>query len=98
MIRTTHCRRCGQVLDAFVEFVPGLPLGISQRAVESRLENASCGTPRNAPVAAEDAPRPEPTTEAKPSPDGSVRGGSRCLPSGIGDARQGEPCVTAQRP
>ena len=40
MIRTTRCRRCGQVLDAFVEFVPGLPLGISQQAVESRLENA----------------------------------------------------------
>ena len=40
MIRTTHCRRCGQVLDAFVEFVPGLPLGISHQAVESRLENA----------------------------------------------------------
>lgn len=40
MIRTTRCRRCGQVLDAFVESVPGLPMALSQQAVESRLESA----------------------------------------------------------
>jgi hypothetical protein len=38
MIRTTRCRLCGQVVDAFVEFVPGLPLGLSQQAADNRIE------------------------------------------------------------
>jgi len=66
MIRTTHCRRCGQVLDAFVEFVPGLPLGISHQAVESRLENAQLRHVEKCPALRSPTVEESTTKPAKP--------------------------------
>lgn len=37
MIQTYRCGRCGQVLEAFVEFAPGIALAVSQTAMESRI-------------------------------------------------------------
>jgi hypothetical protein len=40
MIQTHRCRDCGRVLEAFVEFVPGTPLLLLQRASQSQVETA----------------------------------------------------------
>jgi hypothetical protein len=40
MIRTVRCRLCGQALEAFLEFAPGLPLVVSEQAMQSKLNTA----------------------------------------------------------
>lgn len=40
MIQTHRCRDCGQILEAFVEFAPGTPLLLLQRATQSQVETA----------------------------------------------------------
>ena len=85
MIRTTHCRRCGLVLDAFVEFVPGLPLGISQRAADARIEADPRRHIERCPGRAETKTN-DPTTE--PVEPRRVRAGRLSLPAVWGRRRE----------
>ena len=65
MIRTTRCRHCGLVLDAFVEFVPGLPLGhLSSRRPTADSRPAAARHAERCPGPAKSRQRDEPTTEA----------------------------------
>jgi hypothetical protein len=40
MIKTHRCRQCGDVLEAFVEVAPGLPLVAWQSTVDSQVRTA----------------------------------------------------------
>lgn len=85
MIRTTRCRHCGLVLDAFVEFVPGLPLGISQRAADTRIEAIRARHTERCPGRAKKKTN-DPTTESvEPR---RVRAGRLSLPAVWGRRRE----------
>jgi hypothetical protein len=71
MIQTYRCRRCGAVLEASLEFVPGIPLASTQQATQARVEAARAKhqdwcpgerPPRNVPK----QPKPEQVRVRRP--------------------------------
>lgn len=85
MIRTTRCRRCGQVLDAFVESVPGLPMALSQQAVESRIEASRARHVERCPGPAKSKKAATPKPSSQPQP---VRARRLSLPGVLGRRRE----------
>ena len=67
MIQTFRCRRCGSVLEACVEFVPGLPLAQSHQAVASRLERAKIQHADRCPARGQNSGSSPPRSTPRPS-------------------------------
>lgn len=40
MIQTVRCARCGQAIDAYIEFAAGLPQGLSRQAIQTKVQSA----------------------------------------------------------
>jgi hypothetical protein len=40
MIRTVHCRRCGQTIEAFIDAAAGIPLAMSPEVIRVKAQAA----------------------------------------------------------
>lgn len=40
MIQTVRCNRCGRAIDAFVDVAAGIPMGLTQQAIQNKVQTA----------------------------------------------------------
>jgi len=63
MMQTHRCRRCGMVIDAFVAFVPGVPIALSQQAIEDRVRASRTRHADRCPGPPRERSAEQPTTQ-----------------------------------
>jgi hypothetical protein len=40
MIHTVRCHRCGQAIEAFIDSAAGIPMGMTQQVVQTKVQTA----------------------------------------------------------